>query len=70
MHLRSKEHDNSIKYSEEVAAQIKENTSMLEFIFKNSPDSGETDDYLCCLIRSMNKTCEMVYAYIDTLRNE
>lgn len=43
---------------------------MLEFIFKNSPDSGETDDYLCCLIRSMNKTCEMAYAYIDTLRNE
>ncbi len=43
---------------------------MLEFIFKNSPDSGETDDYLCCLIRSMNKTCEMAYEYIDTLRNE
>ncbi|API37768.1 hypothetical protein ABL778_002948 [Escherichia coli] len=55
---------------EEVAAQIKENTSMLEFIFKNSPDSGETDDYLCCLIRSMNKTCEMTCEYIDTLRNE
>ncbi len=25
---------------EYVAAEIKENTSMLEFIFKNSPDSG------------------------------
>ena len=55
---------------EEVEAQIKENTSMLEFIFKISPDSGEVDDYLCCLIRSMNNTCEMAYKYIETLRNE
>ncbi len=55
---------------EHVAAEIKENTSMLEFIFKNSPDSGELDYYLCCLIRSMNKTCEMAYEYIETLRNE
>ncbi|EIH0163979.1 hypothetical protein E8U86_005184, partial [Escherichia coli] len=46
---------------EEVAAEIKENTSMLEFIFKNSGDNGETDDFLLCLIRSMNKTCEKAY---------
>ncbi|HBC2937247.1 TPA: hypothetical protein KC497_000286 [Escherichia coli O146] len=53
---------------EEVAAEIKENTSMLEFIFENTGDNGETNDFLLCLIRSMNKTCEKAYEYVDALR--
>lgn len=38
---------------ETIAAELVENTSLLEFIFRNSPDIGEIDNHLCCLIRSM-----------------
>ncbi|WP_439412953.1 hypothetical protein [Enterobacter ludwigii] len=55
---------------EDIAAQIIENTSLLEFIFLNSPDSGETDNALACLIRSLHKTIESAYDYIDNYDGE
>ncbi|MGL4696346.1 hypothetical protein [Enterococcus larvae] len=55
----------TISILEDVAAELVENTSLLEFIFRNSPDSGETDNHLSCLIRSMQKTCDKAYEYIN-----
>ncbi|MFT1617941.1 hypothetical protein [Enterobacter kobei] len=52
---------------EDLAAEIQENTSLLELIFKNSPDMGETDNALSCLLRSMLKTGEKAYEYIEVL---
>lgn len=52
---------------EDLAAEIQENTSLLELIFKNSPDMGETDNALSCLLRSMLKTGEKAYGYIEAL---
>lgn len=52
---------------EDLAAEIQENTSLLELIFKNSPDMGETDNALSCLLRSMLKTGEKAYGYIEVL---
>lgn len=52
---------------EDLAAEIHENTSLLELIFKNSPDMGETDNALSCLLRSMLKTGEKAYGYIEVL---
>lgn len=53
-----------INMLETIAAELVENTSLLELIFRNSPDAGETDNHLSCLIRSMHKTCEKAYEYI------
>lgn len=50
-----------------LAAEITENTSLLEFIFRNSPDMGETDNAIACLIRSMLKTSEKAYEYVGQL---
>lgn len=55
----------TISILEDVAAELVENTSLLEFIFRNSPDSGETDNHLSCLIRSMQKTCDKAYEYLN-----
>jgi hypothetical protein len=53
---------------EDLAAEIHESTSLLELIFKNSPDMGETDNALACLIRSMIKTGEKAYGYISQMK--
>lgn len=52
---------------ETLAAEIAENTSLLEFIFHNSPGMGEIDNAIACLIRSMLKTSEKAYEYVDQL---
>ncbi|WP_163375049.1 hypothetical protein [Enterobacter hormaechei] len=54
-----------INMLETIAAELVENTSILEFIFQNSPDNGEIDNHLCCLIRSMQKTSDKAYEYIN-----
>ncbi len=56
-----------INMIEDLAAEIHENTSLLELIFKNSQDMGEADNALACLIRSMLKTGEKAYGYIEEL---
>lgn len=57
----------AIEMLEDLAAEIHESTSLLELIFKNSPDMGETDNALACLIRSMIKTREKAYGYISQI---
>lgn len=57
----------AIAMLEDIASEIRESTSLLELIFKNSPDMGETDNALACLIRSMLKTGERAYGYIEVL---
>lgn len=57
----------AIAMLEDLAAEIHESTSLLELIFKNSPDMGETDNALACLIRSMIKTGEKAYEYVEQL---
>lgn len=54
-----------INMLETITAELVENTSLLEFIFRNSPDNGEIDNNLCCLIRSMQKTSDKAYEYIN-----
>lgn len=51
---------------ESIAAELTENLSLLEFIYRNNPDMGEVDNCLACLIRSMQKSNDQVYRYIDS----
>ena len=60
----------AIAMLEDLAAEIHESTSLLELIFKNSPDMGETDNALACLIRSMIKTGEKAYGYISQIESK
>lgn len=60
----------AIEMLEDLAAEIHESTSLLELIFKNSPDMGETDNALACLIRSMIKTGEKAYGYISQIESK
>ena len=53
-----------ISMLEDIAAEITENTSLLEVIFRINEFSPEADNAIACLIRSMNKTCETAYAYV------
>lgn len=62
---RNHESISTISILEDVAAELVENTSLLEFIFRYSPDSGEADNHLSCLIRSMQKTCDKAYEYLN-----
>lgn len=50
---------------EDIAAEIIENTSLLEIIFRNMPDHAETDCATACLIRSMYKTLDKANEYIE-----
>jgi len=52
---------------EDIAAEITENSSLLELIVRTAPDLGETDCALACLIRSMIKTSEKTYNYVSQL---
>lgn len=54
---------------EDLAGEITESTSLLEMIYRNSPDTGETDSAIACLIRSMLKTIDKANNYIATLNN-
>ncbi|SLZ29101.1 Uncharacterised protein [Klebsiella variicola] len=52
---------------EAVAADIAENTVLLELIYKHSNEDHETDCAMACLIRSMKKTLDTTNEYIKSL---
>ncbi len=54
----------SVQMLEDVAAEIIENTVLLELIYKNSNEDQETDCAMACLIRSMKKTLDITNEYI------
>ncbi|WP_448956943.1 hypothetical protein [Klebsiella michiganensis] len=53
-----------VQMLEDVAADIIENTVLLELIYKNSNEDQETDCAMACLIRSMQKTLDITNEYI------
>ncbi|HDT6545820.1 TPA: hypothetical protein QFT03_002804 [Kluyvera ascorbata] len=56
-----------INMLESIAADIVENTSLLEVIYRNNELPPEVDNAIACLIRSMQKTNETAYEYVDQL---
>ncbi|EIW8482823.1 hypothetical protein DV729_17750 [Klebsiella pneumoniae] len=52
---------------ETIAADIAENTVLLELIYKHSSEDHETDCAMACLIRSMKKTLDTTNEYIKSL---
>lgn len=56
----------------DIAAQISEGNTLLENIYKNTDETDEkTDSAIACLIRSLDKTRETAYVYIEELmKNE
>lgn len=61
----------AIAMLEDIASEISENTSLLEFIVRNSQDIGpEPDNAFVCLIRSMLKTNEKANQCIDILASD
>ena len=56
-----------VQMLETIAADIIENTVLLETIYKNSSEDHETDCAMACLIRSMRKTLDNANEYIKTL---
>lgn len=56
-----------IQMLEIVAADIAENTVLLELIYKHSNEDHETDCAMACLIRSMKKTTDTTNEYIKSL---
>lgn len=54
-----------INMLEIAAANIIENTSLLELIYRNSNEDPETDNATACLIRSMQKTLDDINEYIE-----
>ncbi|HCI4354597.1 TPA: hypothetical protein NO695_004933 [Klebsiella pneumoniae] len=55
-----------IEMLEAIAADIAENTVLLELIYKHSNEDHETDCAMACLIRSMQKTLDITNEYIKT----
>ena len=56
-----------IEMLETIAADIAENTVLLELIYKHSNEDHETDCAMACLIRSMKKTLDALNEYIKSL---
>lgn len=56
-----------INMLESIAADIIENTSLLEVIYRNNELPPEADNAIACLIRSMQKTNETAYEYVEQL---
>ncbi|ENZ5477189.1 hypothetical protein [Enterobacter hormaechei] len=56
-----------INMLEDIAAEITESTSLLEVIFRISELPPEADNALACLIRSMMKTSQTAYEYVEQL---
>lgn len=56
-----------IQMLEDVSAEIIENTSLLEVIYRTADMEPEADNAVACLIRSMQKTLEKVHGYIEML---
>lgn len=60
---------NSIEMLESIAADIVENTSLLETIYRINELPPEADNAIACLIRSMQKTLDGVNEYVSMLPN-
>ncbi|SVU61125.1 Uncharacterised protein [Klebsiella pneumoniae] len=56
-----------IEMLETIAADIAENTVLLELIYKHSNEDHKTDCAMACLIRSMKKTLDTTNEYIKSL---
>ena len=56
-----------INMLESIAADIVESTSLLEVIYRNNELPPEVDNAIACLIRSMQKTNETAYEYVEQL---
>lgn len=56
-----------VKILESIAADIVENTSLLEVIYRDYDFQSEADNAMACLIRSMLKTLDGVNEYIAML---
>lgn len=54
----------------DIAAEITESTSLLEVIFRISELPPEADNAMACLIRSLIKTSETAYEYIEQLGSQ
>lgn len=54
---------------ESVAADIVENTSLLEVIYRINELPPEADNAIACLIRSMQKTLDGINEYVSMLPN-
>lgn len=52
---------------ESIADDIVENTSLLEIIYRNNELPPEADNAIACLIRSMQKTNETAFEYVELL---
>lgn len=61
---------NPIQMLETVAAEVIENTSLLEIIYRNYEFPQEADNAIACLIRSMLKTLDGVNEYVSQLPPE
>lgn len=57
----------SVEILESVAADIVENTSLLEVIYRINELPPEADNAIACLIRSMLKTSQTAYEYVEQL---
>lgn len=56
-----------ISMLEDISVEITENTSLLEFIFRTKELPLEVDNAIACLIRSMVKTSQTAYDYVEQL---
>ncbi|GHS71088.1 hypothetical protein EKTHUN627_18870 [Enterobacter kobei] len=56
-----------IEMLNDIAAEVTESTSLLEVIFRISELPPEADNALACLIRSMMKTSQTAYEYVEQL---
>lgn len=59
-----------INMLEDIAAEITESTSLLEVIFRINELPPEADNALACLIRSMMKTSQTAYEYVEQLGSQ
>lgn len=58
---------NPIEMLNDIAAEITENASLLEVIYRINEFSPEADNTIACLIRSMLKTSQTAYEYVEQL---
>jgi hypothetical protein len=58
---------NPIEMLNDIAAEITENASLLEVIYRINEFSPEADNTISCLIRSMLKTSQTAYEYVEQL---
>ncbi len=56
-----------LQMMEDISAQLIENTSLLELIYKNSNENPEIDCAMACLIRSLRKTSDKASEYSELI---